>query len=163
MQKSHDFGFRDADGLNGKYLIQYRSPIPRLQSNFDLAVVRGTVEKSSESFATFAERETTYFINFYRKWVAAPRLNALAVAYEDLIEQQERTLTAVIGFITGDSRVDDAALARALAAAPVVGSNGTGGVRDPMQYKFFDPVLFARLEHKVAHNCGKDRIRFHFL
>ena len=37
MQKSHDFGFRDSNGLNGKYLIQYRSPIPRLQSNYDLA------------------------------------------------------------------------------------------------------------------------------
>jgi hypothetical protein len=80
MQKSHDFGFRDSNGLNGKYLIQYRSPIPRLQSNYDLAVARGTVEQSSESFAAFAERETAYFINFYRKWVTAPRLNALAVA-----------------------------------------------------------------------------------
>ena len=71
---------------------------PRLQSNYDLAVARGTVEQSKESFAAFAERETAYFINFYRKWVVAPRLNALAVAYEDLIEQQERTLTAVIGW-----------------------------------------------------------------
>ena len=41
MQKSHDFGFRDSTRLNGKYLIQYRSPIPRLQSNYDLAVARG--------------------------------------------------------------------------------------------------------------------------
>ena len=71
--------------LNGKYLIQYRSPIPRLQSNYDLAVARGTVGQSKEAFASFAERETVYFINFYRKWVAEPRLNALAVAYEDLI------------------------------------------------------------------------------
>ena len=69
----------------------------------------------------------------------------------------------MIGFITGDSGVDEAALARALAAAPVRGNNGTGGVRDPMQHQFFDPVLFARLEHKVAHDCGKDRIRFHFV
>ena len=91
MQKSHDFGFRDSTRLNGKYLIQYRSPIPRLQSNYDLAVARGTVEQSKVSFAAFAERETAYFINFYRKWVAVPQLNALAVAYEDLIEQQERT------------------------------------------------------------------------
>ena len=33
FQKSHDFGFRDSPGLDGKYLIQYRSPIPRLQSS----------------------------------------------------------------------------------------------------------------------------------
>jgi hypothetical protein len=163
MQKSHDFGFRDTDQLKGKYLIQYRSPIPRLQSNYDLAVARGSVEQSKDSFAAFAERETLYFINFYQKWVVVPRLNAFAVAYEDLIAQQERTLTAVIGFITGDSGVDAAALARALAAAPVGGNNGTGGVRDPMQYPFFDAVLFARLEHRIAKECGKDRIKFHFL
>jgi hypothetical protein len=104
-----------------------------------------------------------YFINFYRKWVAAPKLNAFTVAYEDLIEQQERTLTAAIGFVTGDSGVDAAALARALAATPVGGNNGTGGVRDPMQHAFFDPVLFARLEHRVAKECGRDRIRFLFI
>jgi len=66
IQKSHDFGFRDSTKLNGKYLIQYRSPIPRLQSNYDLAVSRRATERSNESFANFAERETAYFINFYR-------------------------------------------------------------------------------------------------
>ena len=83
------------------------------------------------SFAAFAEREAAYFINFYWKWVAVPQSNALAVGYEDLIEQQERTLAAAIGFITGDSRVNATALARALAAAPVGGSNGASAVRDP--------------------------------
>ena len=126
-------------------------------------MARGTVEQSKESFAAFAERETAYFINFYRKWVAVPQLNALAVAYEDLIEQQERTLAAAIGFITGDSRVNATALARALAAAPVGGNNGTSAVRDPTQHQYFDPVLFARLEHRIAHDCGKDRIRFLFI
>jgi hypothetical protein len=67
-KKSHDFGFRDSAKLNGKYLIQYRSPIPRLQSNYDLALARGTVVQSKEAFASFAERDTVYFINFYRKW-----------------------------------------------------------------------------------------------
>jgi hypothetical protein len=90
MQKSHDFGFRDSSSLNGKYLIQYRSPIPRLQSNYDLALSRGTVGQSKEAFASFAH-ETVYFINFYRKWVAEPLPNALAVAYEDLIGEQART------------------------------------------------------------------------
>jgi hypothetical protein len=95
--------------------------------------------------------------------VVVPQLNALAVAYEDLIEQQERTLAAAIGFITGDSRVDATALARALAATPVGGNNGTAAVRDPMQHQYFDQVLFARLEHRIAHDCGKDRIRFLFI
>lgn len=163
MQKSHDFGFRDASRLNGKYLVQYRSPIPRLQSNYDLALARGTVGQSKEAFASFAERETVYFINFYRKWVAEPRLNALAVAYEDLIGEQARTLAAVVSFIQGDSSVDQAALARALSQAPVGPNGGAGSVRDPMQHAYYDPVLFAQLEHRIAKECGKDRIRFHFL
>jgi hypothetical protein len=163
MQKSHDFGFRDSARLNGKYLIQYRSPIPRLQSNYDLAVARGTIAQSKESFDTFAERETEYFINFYRKWVAAPRRSALAVAYEDLIGEQARTLAAVVSFIQGDSSVDQAALARALAEAPVGADSGAGTVRDPMQHAYCDPVLFAQLEHRIAKECGRDRIRFHFI
>ncbi len=119
MQKSHDFGFRDSTRLNGKYLIQYRSPIPRLQSNYDLAVTRGTSEQSKESFIAFAERETVYFINFFRKWVAVPRSNAMSLAYEDLIEQQERTLATAIGFIRGDAAIDTASLARTVAQVPV--------------------------------------------
>jgi hypothetical protein len=104
-----------------------------------------------------------YFINFYRKWVAAPRLNALAVAYEDLIGEQARTLAAVVSFIQGDSSLDQAALARALAEAPVGADGGAGKLRDPMQHVYCDPVLFAQLEHRIAKECGKDRIRFHFI
>jgi hypothetical protein len=163
MQKSHDFGFRDSAKLNGKYLIQYRSPIPRLQSNYDLAAARATVAQSKEAFAAFAERETVYFINFYRKWVAPRRLNALAVAYEDLIGEQARTLAAVVSFIQGDSSVDQAALVRALAEAPVGADGGAGNVRDPMQHVYCDPVLFAQLEHRIAKECGRERIKFHFI
>ena len=112
LQKSHDFGFRDSPKLNGKYLIQYRSPIPRLQSNYDLSVLRGTSDQSEESFLAFAERETAYFINFYRKWIAIPRQNALAIAYEDLIDSQQRTLAAIISFIQGHAAIDTDTLAR---------------------------------------------------
>ena len=104
-----------------------------------------------------------YFINFYQKWVAEPRLNALAVAYEDLIGEQARTLAAVVSFVQGDSSVDQAALARALSQAPVGANGGAGSVRDPMQHAYYDPVLFAQLEHRISKECGKDRIRFHFI
>src|SRR4029079_10433490 len=83
LQKGHDFGFRDSTRLNGKYLIQYRSPIPRLQSNYNLRI-RDTGEGREEGFRAFAEAETVYFINFYRKWIAVSRPNALVMAYEDL-------------------------------------------------------------------------------
>jgi hypothetical protein len=163
MQKSHDFGFRDSTRLRGKYLIQYRSPIPRLQSNYDLALSRGTVTPGKDAFIAFAERETAYFINFYRKWVTEPQPNALAVAYEDLIGEQARTVAAVVSFVQGDSAVNESALARTLAEVPVETNGSAGAVRDPLRHPYYDPPLLARLEHKVAKECGKDRIRFHFL
>jgi hypothetical protein len=95
--------------------------------------------------------------------VAPRRLNALAVAYEDLIGEQARTLAAVVSFIQGDSSVDQAALVRALAEAPVGADGGAGNVRDPMQHVYCDPVLFAQLEHRIAKECGRERIKFHFI
>jgi hypothetical protein len=64
------------------------------------------VAQRAEAFLTFAEKETVYFINFYRKWIAARRYNTLAIAYKDLIDAQEQTLTAAIGFIQGDAAID---------------------------------------------------------
>jgi hypothetical protein len=156
MQKSHDFGFRDAPLLNGKYLIQYRSPIPRLQSNYDL-YARDTGRNDPESFAAFAEEETTYFINFYRKWIASPPPNAFLLSYEELTENRAAALETVIGFIQGQAAIDQAALATALAATP------PGPLRDAKAHGLFNRELFERLEHRVAEACGTDRIRYHFI
>jgi hypothetical protein len=95
--------------------------------------------------------------------VAPRHLNALAVAYEDLIGEQARTLSAVVSFIQGDSSVDQAALARALVQAPVGADGDAGKLRDPMQHVYCDPALLAQLEHRIAKECGRDRIRFHFI
>ena len=163
MQKSHDFGFRDSPLLNGKYLIQYRSPIPRLQSNFDL-YARGTGRSDAASFRAFAEEETLYFINFYRKWIAAPPPDAFVLSYEELTENHAATLGSVIDFIEGP--VDQAALQRTMALVPVGAkrvSSPEGALRDPTAHPYFDRELFRRLENKVAETCGTDRIRFHFL
>lgn len=164
LQKSHDFGFRDTPLLNGKYLIQYRSPIPRLQSNFELHV-RDTGEKSSEAFTAFAETETAYFINFYRKWIAATPPDGLVVAYEDLIYRQLQTLTTVIEFIQGNAGIDADAMEATLGAHPVSGSDQEmfWGLRDPRDYPYGDAALYARLERRIAEACGTDRIIFHFI
>lgn len=163
MQKSHDFGFRDSTWLNGKYLIQYRSPIPRLQSNYILHA-RATGEESEAGFRAFAENETAYFIAFYHKWISTLRPNALVMAYEDLIERQRQTLITAIGFIQGESAIDEAALERMLAECPIGGvSLSSSSLRDPRQYKYGDPDLYASIEREVADACGTERIRFYFI
>ena len=165
MQKSHDFGFRDSPLLNGKYLIQYRSPIPRLQSNYDL-YSRDTGRNDAASFRAFAEEETLYFINFYRKWIMAPPRNALILSYEELTENHAASLAAVVGFIEDGGAIDQEALDRATALVPVGANRGSspeGRLRDPTAHAYFDLELFRRLEAKVAQACGTERIRFHFL
>jgi hypothetical protein len=164
LQKSHDFGFRDSTSLNGKYLVQYRSPIPRLQSNFELRQEQWG-EETLESFIEFAESETTYFINFFKKWIAVPRPNTLVVAYEDLIWYQQQTLTAVIGFIQGHAKIDPRAMVRTLAAHPIDGGKGgtIWGLRDPKSNPYGDDEFYRRLEERIAEECGKDRITFHYL
>jgi hypothetical protein len=164
LQKSHDFGFRDPPLLNGKYLIQYRSPVPRLQSNFELHM-RDTGDRSAEAFTTFAETETAYFINFYRKWITVSRPNTYVVAYEHLIYHQRQTLAGVIKFVQSDPEVDPAAMERTLAAHTVKGGDDEAfwGLRDPQDYPFGDAELYARLERQVADACGTDRIVFHYI
>jgi hypothetical protein len=165
MQKSHDFGFRDSPFLNGKYLIQYRSPIPRLQSNYDL-YSRDTGRSDAASFRAFAEEETVYFINFYRKWIATPPADAFVLSYEELTENHAAALAAVVAFIEDGAEPDQAALERALALVPVGAkraSSPEGALRDPTAHPYFDRELFRRLEQKVAEACGTKRIRFHFL
>jgi hypothetical protein len=165
MQKSHDFGFRDSPLLKGKYLIQYRSPIPRLQSNFDL-YARDTGRGDAASFRAFAEEETTYFINFYRKWIATPRDDALVLSYEELTEDHARSLAAAVRFIDDGAEIDRTALDRALASMPVGAKRPSapdGALRDPTMHPYFDRKFFRDLEQRVAESCGTDRIRFHFL
>jgi hypothetical protein len=164
LQKSHDFGFRDTPLLNGKYLIQYRSPVPRLQSNFELHM-RDTGDRSGDTFTAFAESETAYFINFYRKWIAVSRPDTYVVAYEDLIYHQQQTLAGVIRFVQSDPAIDPAAMERTLAAHTVRGGDDEAfwGLRDPKDYPFGDAELFARLERQVADACGTDRIVFHYI
>lgn len=165
MQKSHDFGFRDAPFLKGKYLIQFRSPIPRLQSNFDL-YVRDTGRSDAASFRAFAEQETSYFINFYRKWIANPPRQAFILSYEALTEDQPKSLAAVVSFLENGAPVDQAALDRAVSVLPAGAKRPSapeGGLRDPRASPHFDLELFRRLEQRVADSCGTTAIRFHFL
>ena len=164
LQKSHDFGFRDSPALKGKYLIQYRSPIPRLQSNYDLHLVRSGGKPSEADFRAFAETETIYFINFYRKWVAASRPNTFTVTYEDLVARQQRTLIAVISFIQGNSSIKGAAFTKMIEQCPVGGNDLTPtNLRNPKEYPYGDAEFFARLERQVADACGSERIKFHFI
>jgi hypothetical protein len=178
-QKSHDFDLSDSRRLQGKYIVQYRSPIPRLQSYYELYAYE-LGRDSRDMFRTFAEQQTTYFIRFFKKWIAALTPDDLVISYEELTEHPKRTLTKVVSFIQGSESINPLALQRVLAQTPVLprppldankssplplGSRNPRlhpHLRDCHFYPYFDHELFAALERRVADACGTDLIRFHF-
>jgi hypothetical protein len=160
MQKSHDLGFSDSPLLRGKYLIQYRSPIPRLQSNFENYLRNEGGADDVESFRIFAEWETIYFINFYRKWITAPPRKSLVISYEEQTEDQPGTLTKVIEFLEGGKTINKDALSKVITLVP---ARGFSALRDLHSWRYFDYELFRTLECKIADACGTNGIRFHFL
>ena len=69
LQKSHDFQLEDEIPESCKFLIQYRHPIPRLFSDWKLAVsTREGLVDSYESFVKFSNNRKKYYINFFKKW-----------------------------------------------------------------------------------------------
>jgi hypothetical protein len=161
MQKSHDLGFWDTRLLRGKYLIQYRSPIPRLQSHFELGLRTGYIAANTvQAFRDFAEHETTYFINFYRKWLTTPPRDSLVISYEELTEYQLRTLTKVIEFLEGKRTINMDNLFKVIGQLP---ARHPSALRNPHSCPYLDLELFRGLERKIVEGCGTDRIRLYFL
>jgi len=58
-----------------------------------------------------------------------------------MIDAQERTLAAAIGFVQGHATIDGEALAATLARVPVGADGAPGRLRDPMQHRQFDAGL----------------------
>jgi hypothetical protein len=84
MQKSHDFGFKDPVDVPGtQRVIQYRSPIPRALSNYELHLKNG-FEDTVPNFRNFLVAEALYFERFYKKWVADRREDFFLLSYEEL-------------------------------------------------------------------------------
>ena len=128
--------------------------------------MRDTGRSDAASFRAFAEQETSYFINFYRKWIANPPRQAFILSYEALTEDQPKSLAAVVSFLENGAPVDQAALDRAVSVLPAGAKRPSapeGGLRDPRASPHFDLELFRRLEQRVADSCGTTAIRFHFL
>ncbi len=101
MQKSHDFQLKDTIPESGKFLIQYRHPIPRIFSDWDLAVsVRDSLSDSYESFMNFAQSREKYYVNFYKKWVIPFTTDErfFMMSYEALIGEPFESLQRFLKF-----------------------------------------------------------------
>lgn len=84
MQKSHDFDFSDPLDVPGTYrVVQYRSPVPRALSNYELHLKNGHAD-TLRNFRDYLVMEALYFERFYKKWIANREAGFLLLSYEDL-------------------------------------------------------------------------------
>lgn len=154
MQKSHDFRLKDAVLDQYKHIIQYRHPLPRAQSNFELAVQNGMARDNQKSFKRFFRRDMRYFIRFYRKWIASPPQHTLLLSYEQLTANSLTSLIRAIRFIS-DAEANEKRASNIIARQ--ANTNAQTGkahqARSIETHRYYDPVLYRRWEDEVFRAC----------
>ena len=111
--KNHDFGLRHASGLevlpDRRYLIQFRSPIRSIASNFYLSVARLPDTDNRYGWTKFAYQQIEYWNAFIDKWVFATEGDRrfLLCRYEDLVADPFATLRRVVEHMSQEPPNED--------------------------------------------------------
>jgi hypothetical protein len=100
MQKSHDFQLNDpADVKDAKRLIQYRSPVMRTLSNYELFLKHKQIPRDRYSLLMCLCQDGAYFRAFYRKWLNKPASDTLHIMqYEDILADPYTSVEKFLDF-----------------------------------------------------------------
>lgn len=99
LQKSHDIDLIDPVGVPETYrIVQYRSPVPRSLSNYELHV-RNIGKDDMRVFRNFLVEEALYFENFYKKWIENRSDEFFFLNYEELTADPLKACVAFFRFI----------------------------------------------------------------
>ena len=143
--KNHDFGLHHGSGLevlpDRRYLIQFRSPIRSIASNFHLSVARLPDTDNHYGWTTFAYRQIEYWNAFIDKWVFATEGDRrfLLCRYEDLVADPFAMLRRVVGHTSQEPPNNDMIhrVLHKVQARPLDRLH---------QFRFYDEEFFSRLE-----------------
>lgn len=158
MQKSHDFQDDDPVNLPGKYIIQYRHPVPRMQSNFDHYVHVNDKEDSAAHFRRFARGDMRYYVRFWKKWMKDPQPNFFLVSYEALVGIPRETFVRLLHFLDDDHVINEDALQCALSLMRVPSGSSMQQTsvftrRKVEAYRYYDEALYRTIEYEVFSQC----------
>lgn len=116
--KSHDFGLlRGGQGLpvrpEVRYLVQYRSPVRAIVSNFGLHLRANPDDDNVDAWRAYAIEHMNYWVAFIDKWVLTrPAGTWCDIPYVKLIGDAPNTVRKAIEFVAGGTadpaRLDDA-------------------------------------------------------
>jgi hypothetical protein len=153
LQKSHDFDFTDPRIVPGTFrIVQYRSPIPRSLSNYELHL-RGGAPDTIRAFRHFLVKEALYFCRFYEKWISDRSSEFFLLSYEQLTGDPVSSLLAFFRHI--GMPIDLARVAEGVAKS--IGRRGRDNSpfkpADVYSHRYAKAPVLANFEDIVIRNC----------
>ena len=153
--KNHDFSLRSSPGVpiisSEHYLIQYRSPVRAIVSNFYLRLNKHPDECERTHWEKFAFRDVFYWNHFIDKWVLDFPSDAevpLYCTYESLLRDPEARMRDILAFLS-DGPLDDEAVTRAIEKVPIAPRNRLA------EFEFYDPAFFRELEDAASERLAE--------
>jgi hypothetical protein len=153
LQKSHDFDLSDSVSIPGTFrVIQYRSPVPRSLSNYEL-YLRNGAEDNIGTFRRFLVDEALYFCKFYKKWIEIPSPNMFILTYEELTADPLRSLCRLFNYIKFPIKLDEISAGIAQCIGLRGRDNAPFKAADVSSHRYAKYPVLANFEQLVLRNC----------
>jgi len=161
--KNHDERLLVPKVSGARYLVQYRSFVPAMISNFEK---RAGIhcEDTEEDFRQIALRRARKYRNFIEKWVL-PRdtgIQKLVIRYEDLTGDTQNSMMKILDLFGLGASIDHHYLRDIIATEAkhanlkgerIVTENfGVRLTRNPENFRYYSSDFFARLEEMTHFN-----------
>lgn len=152
MQKSHDWQFNDPISVPDTFrVIQYRSPVPRTLSNYELHV-RNTNQDTLQTFRSFLVTEALYYERFYKKWLVNRPSEFMLLSYEELTSDPIKAARDFFKYV--GMPVDlDTVVQGVEKAVRVSGGNKNVVQQNIYAHRYANQPVLANFESIVLRNC----------
>ncbi len=153
--KNHDFSLQNSEGVpiipSERYLIQYRSPVRSIVSNYYLYRYRKILRHRRSEWQKFALDCIVFWNRFVDKWVLNFPSDAntpFFCSYESLISDPKVRMGEILAYLS-DGPLDEDALHQILKIKPIVQRNSLSG------FRYYDAGLFREMEELTSGRLAK--------
>lgn len=153
--KNHDFGVQNGEGMpiipSERYLIQYRSPVRSIVSDYYLHRYRNILRHRKSQWQKFALNSIVFWNRFIDKWVLNFPSDAdapLFCSYESLISDPEARMGEILAYL-GGGPLDEDAMHQILERKPIVERNSIS------KFRHYDAGFFRELEELASGRMAK--------
>ena len=150
MSKQHDFNLDSNIPTDTSYIVQYRSFLDAVVSNFELHIGAHPQRDNPRGFALFAWRQQDWYNKWLKKWALGEDANRLLLPYATLIERPDIALQRVAKLfgidLSGEDlrQYIDSEDHLTVRAGKIIRVRNEGVIdrRDVTTFRFYDPLLF---------------------